>query len=506
MSSGVMHSMFSRFQGQCPHLMKTMPQMAESKDPKAEMSAFVRNHVLEKNASGSSIGECPISQPQCPISQLLQDLDKPEFIIERKMYKLRAQGRYRVFNNIERERGNFPHAKLHKNGSSQEVSVWCSNDYLSQGQNPVVVNAMKDCIDAVGTGAGGTRNIGGSTPYHTQLEEEIADLHQTDAALVFTSGFVANDTTLATLGKLLPGLIMYSDSLNHASLIEGIRHSRCDKRIFRHNDCQHLEELLSRDDPSVPKLVIFESVYSMDGDIAPIAEICAISRKYDALTFIDEVHAVGLYGDRGGGVCEQRGIMDQLDFISGTLGKAFGCHGGYVAGSALMMDAIRSFAPGFIFTTSIPPSVACAATASIRYLKNSNKERNEHQARAAKLKQLLIDADIPVLDCESHIVPVMVGNAALCKKASDLLLQNHSIYVQPINFPTVPHGEERLRLTPGPAHTEELLLHLRDSLATVFAELDISYDGPGLAKPRKSINPPVLTDHTATQQQKHAYV
>jgi 5-aminolevulinate synthase len=460
--------------------------MSTSASNDNEISRFVRDHVLEMNAAGRSMLECPVSQLSFAEVdkeiEAAEETPSPQEIIEKKMETLRSQGRYRVFNSIQRRRGDFPHAKLHKDGQETEVSVWCSNDYLSQGQNPVVVEAMVQAIKDVGTGAGGTRNISGSTPYHSALEREIADLHQTDAALVFSSGYVANDTTLATLGKLLPGLVMFSDSLNHASLIEGIRHSGAQKRIFRHNDLTHLEELLAAADPNAPKLIIFESVYSMDGDIAPIGQICDLADKYNALTFIDEVHAVGLYGERGAGVCERDGIMHRLDFISGTLGKAFGCFGGYIAGSSLMVDAIRSFAPGFIFTTSIPPAVCAAATASISYLKHSTKERDAHQARSKRLKSLLTEAGLPVLACESHIVPVMVGDAVLCKKASDLLLQNHNIYVQPINYPTVPQGEERLRLTPGPAHTEELLLHLRDSLRAVFDQLGIQYDGPGLVQ------------------------
>jgi len=346
------------------------------------------------------------------------------------------------------------------------------------GQHPKVLKAMHSAIDAAGAGAGGTRNISGTTPYHTKLESELADLHNKESSLIFTSGYVANDASISTLAKMLPGCEIFSDALNHASLIEGVRHAGVPKHIFRHNDLGHLEELLSKADPACPKLIIFESVYSMDGDIAPIEEICDLADKYDALTFIDEVHAVGMYGHKGGGVCQQRGIEDRVTIISGTLAKAYGVFGGYIAGSSMVIDAIRSFAPGFIFTSSFPPGVAAAATASVQHLKISQIERQQHQLRAKQLKTKLAAAGLPYIDAESHIVPVMVCDAGKCKRASDLLLKNYGIYVQPINFPTVPRGTERLRFTPGPSHTPEMLDHLVASLRSVFDTLDVKATVP----------------------------
>jgi len=344
---------------------------------------------------------------------------------------------------------------------------------LGMGQNPIVLAAMQDAIQRSGAGAGGTRNISGTTPYHTLLEDELADLHKKESALVFTSGYVANDATLSTLATLLPNLHVFSDKLNHASLIEGIKRNKCQKFIFRHNDVEHLDELLSQAPKDVPKLVVFESVYSMDGDIAPIAEICDILEKHQALTYIDEVHAVGLYGKRGGGVAQQRRLEDRITFISGTLAKAFGVFGGYVASTSLLIDAIRSYAPGFIFTSSFPPSVAAGAAASVRYLKISSMERERHQERAATLKNLLKTAGLPLIESESHIVPVLIGDPTLCKKASDLLLNKYQIYVQPINYPTVPRGTERFRLTPSPLHNDEMMKHLVNSLCAVWKELNI---------------------------------
>jgi len=375
---------------------------------------------------------------------------------------------------MERQAGNFPMAYWHEaQKDPEEVTVWCNNDYLGMGQHPVVTTAMINAIERSGAGAGGTRNISGTTPYHKELEYELAELHQKESALVFTSGYVANDASLSTLATLLPGLQIFSDSLNHASLIEGIRRSRASKFVFRHNDVDHLDELLSKAPKDAPKLVVFESVYSMDGDIAPIKEICDVSEKHQALTYIDEVHAVGLYGNRGGGVAQQRGLEDRISFISGTLAKAFGVFGGYVAGTRLLMDGIRSFAPGFIFTSSFPPSVAAGAAASVRYLKDSSAERLQHQDRSRRLKNLLQKAGLPVMMSESHIVPLMVGDARLCKLASDTLLQKHKIYVQPINYPTVPRGTERLRFTPGPLHDDEMMDHLVSSLLDVWKELKI---------------------------------
>mmetsp|Transcript_23080 Transcript_23080/g.32556 ORF Transcript_23080/g.32556 Transcript_23080/m.32556 type:complete len:552 (-) Transcript_23080:155-1810(-) len=400
----------------------------------------------------------------------------PEEIVGQKMDQVREEGRYRTFISIERNAGKYPMATRHTvTGEQKPVLNGCSNDYLSMGQHPKVLGAMREAIEKCGAGAGGTRNISGTNPYHTKLENEIADLHGTQSALVFSSCFVANDAAISTLaGTLLPNCHIYSDELNHASLIEGVRHSRAPKFIFRHNDLDHLEELLAKSDPNVPKLIVFESVYSMDGDIAPIKEICDLADKYDAMTFIDEVHAVGMYGNKGGGVAQQRGLEDRLTFISGTLAKAYGVFGGYVAGSATMIDAIRSFAPGFIFTTSIPPAIAAAATASIAHLKESQTERVQHQERSRYLRNRLKEAQIPYIDAESHIVPVMVNDAELCKMASDLLMEKHSIYVQPINYPTVPRGSERLRFTPGPAFTDEMLDNLAVAIKDVFTELGIT--------------------------------
>jgi len=358
------------------------------------------------------------------------------------------------------------------------VTVWCGNDYLGMGQHPAVVSAMKEAIEKSGAGSGGTRNISGNTIYHTMLERELASVHRKEAALVFTSGYVANDTTLSTLAQLLPGCHMFSDSLNHASLIEGIRRGRAEKHIFRHNDVPHLAQLLAAAPKHAPKIVVFESVYSMDGDIAPIKEICDVAEAFNALTFIDEVHAVGLYGDRGGGVAQQRGLEHRCSVISGTLAKGYGVFGGYIAGSGLVVDAIRSFGPGFIFTSSIPPAVAAGAAASVRYLRLSQSERQLHQASAAYLKRQLQDANLPVIVSESHIVPLLVGNARLCKEATDLLLSRHQIYVQPINYPTVPRGTERMRLTPGPLHTREMIHKLVDALQDVWQELNIPRDHP----------------------------
>jgi 5-aminolevulinate synthase len=364
--------------------------------------------------------------------------------IAEKLEKLREEGRYRVFMSMERNAGNFPLASWHNENEriKRPVTVWCNNDYLGMGQHPVVVGAMQDAIQKCGSGAGGTRNISGTSPYHTLLEDELADLHNKTGALTFTSGYVANDSTLSTLATLMPNCHFFSDSLNHASLIEGIRRSRVPKHIFRHNDVEHLDELLNKAPKDAPKVVVFESVYSMDGDIAPIGDIVTVSEKHKAMTFLDEVHAVGMYGARGGGVAQQRGLEDRITLISGTLAKAFGVFGGYIAGSENIIDAIRSFAPGFIFTSSFPPSVAAAAAASVRYLKNSQTERTRHQERANTLKKLLTQAGLPVILSESHIVPVLIGDPRLCKQACDLLLSKHQIYVQPINYPTVPRGTE----------------------------------------------------------------
>jgi 5-aminolevulinate synthase len=367
--------------------------------------------------------------------------------------RLHQEGRYRTFIDIERERGHFPHAIWRKpDGSEQPITVWCGNDYLGMGQHPAVLAAMHEALDATGAGSGGTRNISGTTVYHKALEAELADLHQKEAALLFTSAYIANDATLSTLPKLFPGLIIYSDALNHASMIEGVRRNGGAKRIFRHNDVEHLRELLAADDPAAPKLVAFESVYSMDGDFGPIAEICDVAEEFGALTYLDEVHAVGMYGPRGGGVAERDGLLDRIDIINGTLGKAYGVHGGYIAASAKMCDAVRSYAPGFIFTTSLPPVVAAGAAASVRHLKGDQALRDKHQEAAKVLKLRLKGLGLPIIDHGSHIVPVIVGDPKHTKLLSDMLLTEYGIYVQPINFPTVPRGTERLRFTPSPVH------------------------------------------------------
>ncbi|MEX3015581.1 5-aminolevulinate synthase [Gymnodinialimonas hymeniacidonis] len=372
--------------------------------------------------------------------------------------KLHEEGRYRTFIDIERHKGNFPHAVWKKpDGSKQEITVWCGNDYLGMGQHPVVLAAMHEALEATGAGSGGTRNISGTTVYHKALEAELADLHQKEASLVFTSAYIANDATLSTLPKLFPGLIIYSDALNHASMIEGVRRNGGAKRIFRHNDVAHLRELLEADDPEAPKLIAFESIYSMDGDFGPIEAICDLADEFGALTYLDEVHAVGMYGPRGGGVAERDGLLDRVDIINGTLGKAFGVHGGYIAASEKMCDAVRSYAPGFIFTTSLPPVVAAGAAASVRHLKTDQALRDLHQERAKVLKMRLKALGLPIIDHGSHIVPVMVGDPVHTKAISDMLLADFGIYVQPINYPTVPRGTERLRFTPSPVHGPDML-------------------------------------------------
>ncbi|HWU49209.1 MAG TPA: 5-aminolevulinate synthase [Asticcacaulis sp.] len=389
--------------------------------------------------------------------------------------KVRSEGRYRVFANLKRHQGQFPRATWIKDdGAEQEVTVWCSNDYLGQGQNPVVLKAMHEAIDAVGSGSGGTRNISGTTWYHNNLEAELADLHGKQAALVFTSGYVANEAALSTLYKILPGLIVFSDALNHASMIEGIRNGRGERHIYRHNDLDHLEELLKAAPVNAPKLIAFESVYSMDGDIADIAGTIALAKKYNALTYIDEVHAVGMYGLRGAGVAERDGVMAEIDIIEGTLGKAFGMMGGYIAANANIVDAIRLWASGFIFTTSLPPAIMAGAAASVKWLKDHNEKRIQHQERAQALKDRFRAAGLPVLPSVSHIVPVHVGNPKHCKMISDILLNDYGVYVQPINYPTVPKGTERLRFTPSPDHDDGMMDHLVQAMDKLWTHCNVA--------------------------------
>ncbi|WP_372885090.1 5-aminolevulinate synthase [Shimia sp.] len=391
--------------------------------------------------------------------------------LDAAIQRLHDEGRYRTFIDIEREQGNFPHAVWNKpDGTKQPVTVWCGNDYLGMGQHPVVMSAMHEAIEATGAGSGGTRNISGTTAYHKRLEAELADLHGKESALLFTSAYIANDATLSTLPKLFPGLIIYSDELNHASMIEGVRRNGGAKRVFRHNDVAHLRELLEADDPATPKLIAFESVYSMDGDFGPIEAICDLADEFGALTYIDEVHAVGMYGPRGGGVTERDRLAHRIDIINGTLAKAYGVMGGYIAASHKMCDAIRSYAPGFIFTTSLPPAVAAGAAASVRHLKTDQDRRDQHQTQAKILKLRLKGLGLPIIDHGSHIVPVMVGDPVHTKALSDMLLNQFGIYVQPINFPTVPRGTERLRFTPSPVHGPDEMDRLVRALDELWSQ------------------------------------
>lgn len=395
-------------------------------------------------------------------------------LFQQSIERVKIEGRYRVFNDLERKAGSFPYAKSYITGKT--VTVWCSNDYLGMGQHPKVISAMSEAIGRFGAGAGGTRNISGTHHAIVTLEETLAELHQKEAALVMTSGYVTNEAALSTLCSILPNCVIFSDAYNHASMIHGIKSSKAEKKIFRHNDLYHLEELLQKTNPNRPKIIAFESVYSMDGDIAPIKEICDLADKYDAITYLDEVHAVGMYGEHGGGVAERAGLMERLTVIQGTLGKAFGVMGGYIASDRVIIDTIRSYASGFIFTTTIPPALAAGANASIRHLMESKEERARHQYNVSVLREMLGKAGIPVMPTDSHILPVLVADPVLCKKASDMLLNQFDIYVQPINYPTVPRGTERLRITPTPTHNHEMMFELTRALVWVFERLGIKPD------------------------------
>ncbi|BAK66710.1 5-aminolevulinate synthase [Sphingobium sp. SYK-6] len=399
-----------------------------------------------------------------------------QHVFNQAIERLHAEGRYRVFIDILRNKGMYPNARCFAgHNGPKPITVWCSNDYLAMGQHPKVIAAMEEALHDVGAGSGGTRNIGGNTHYHIDLEWELADLHGKEGALLFTSGYVSNEATLATLGKVLPGCIIFSDQLNHASMIAGIRNSGCEKRVFRHNDLDHLRELLAEADPEAPKLIAFESVYSMDGDIAPIHEICDLADEFNALTYCDEVHAVGMYGARGGGITERDEAADRVTIIEGTLGKAFGVMGGYIAADKVIVDVIRSYAPGFIFTTSLSPVLVAGVLAAVRHLKASQAERDAQQAAAAFLKAEMASNGLPVMNSVTHIVPLMVGDPVKAKRISDILLAEYGVYVQPINYPTVPRGTERLRFTPGPQHSEEMMRDLVSALCEIWDRLELEF-------------------------------
>jgi len=400
------------------------------------------------------------------------DFDK---MFSAQLNALKDEGNYRIFAELERRCGDFPKAKSHDDDAPDEVTVWCSNDYLGMGQHPKVRKAMIDVVESCGTGAGGTRNISGTNYHHVALEKELADLHGKEDALLFTSGYVSNWAALSTLGSRLPDAVILSDSLNHASMIEGIRHARCNKVIWKHNDPEDLDRKLAALPANAPKIVAFESVYSMDGDICPMKEIVEVAEKHGAMTYLDEVHAVGLYGPRGGGISEREGLADRITLIEGTLGKAYGCMGGYVTGSTALCDFIRSFASGFIFTTALPPAVAAAAQTSIAHLKESQSERAQQKRQVARLREMLDQRGIPHLDNPSHIIPVMIKDPVKCRMLADILMQDYGIYVQPINYPTVPKGTERLRFTPGPLHSDEDLAHLVDALTTLWKQCAIAH-------------------------------
>ena len=419
---------------------------------------------MTQHSNAQSIAVAP--QQHCP--------GRYEAIFDAALAKLHGEGRYRVFIDILRNKGRFPDARCFAgHNGPKPITVWCSNDYLSMGQHPKVIAAMEEALHDVGAGSGGTRNIGGNTHYHIDLEAELADLHGKEGALLFTSGYISNEATLSTLARILPHCVIFSDALNHASMIAGIRSSGCEKKVWRHNDLEHLEELLAETDPAIPKLIAFESVYSMDGDVAPIHAICDLAEKYDALTYLDEVHAVGMYGPRGGGISDRDGAAQRLTVIEGTLAKAVGVMGGYIAADRRIIDVIRSYAPGFIFTTSLSPVLVAGALASVRHLKSSSSERDAQQASAAMLKQLFSDAGLPVMPTNTHIVPLLVGDPVKAKQISDILLAEYGIYVQPINYPTVPRGTERLRFTPGPTHSPEMMRTLAGALLEIWQRLEM---------------------------------